>query len=188
MKGGSDDTMKHDLSTVKRAINGDAEAFEELLFKEEKILYYKALSYVGKKEDALDAIQETAYNAFLAIPKLRNPEYFSTWLFRILIRECYKLLKKREEMIAYEENELLKRLERNHDNEIESFHLSEALSKLNWAYQTSIILFYYHDLSIKEISEIMEKPVGTVKTYLRRAKKQLKSELERSYRLNEKTT
>ncbi|WP_232230175.1 hypothetical protein [Bacillus sp. J37] len=68
--------MKHDLHTVKRAINGDASAFEELLFKEEKMLYYKALSYVGKKEDALDAIQETTYNAFLGIGQLRNPEYF----------------------------------------------------------------------------------------------------------------
>ena len=180
--------MKHDIHTVKRAINGDVKAFEELLFQEEKMLYYKALSYVGKKEDALDAIQETSCKAFLSIGQLRNPEYFSTWLFRILIRECYRLLKEREQIIPYEENELLERLDRKQNKEIESFHLSEALSKLNSSYQTSIILFYYHDLSIQDISEIMEKPVGTVKTYLRRAKKKLKSELERSYKLNEKIT
>lgn len=188
MRGGGDDNMKHDLHTVKRAINGDVEAFEELLFKEEKMLYYKALSYVGNKEDALDAIQETSYNAFLAIRKLRNPEYFSTWLFRILIRECYKLLKQRDQMIPYEESELLKRLDSKQEEEIDSFHLSEALSRLKSSYQTSIILFYYHDLSIKDISEVMEKPVSTVKTYLRRARKKLKSELERSYPLNEKVT
>lgn len=180
--------MKHDLYTVKRAINGDAEAFEELLVKEEKILYYKALSYVGKKEDALDAIQETACKAFLAIGQLRNPEYFSTWLFRILIRECYSLLRERDQMIVYEESELLKRLDRKQDEEIDSFHLSEALSRLNSSYQTTIILFYYHDLSIKDIAEVMEKPVATVKTNLRRARKNLKSELERSYQLNEKVT
>ena len=180
--------MKHDIHTVKRAINGDVKAFEELLFQEEKMLYYKALSYVGKKEDALDAIQETSCKAFLSIGQLRNPEYFSTWLFRILIRECYRLLKEREQIIPYEENELLERLDRKQNKEIESFHLSEALSKLNSSYQTSIILFYYHDLSIQDISEVMEKPVGTVKTYLRRAKKKLKSELERSYKLNEKIT
>ncbi|KYG29605.1 sigma-70 family RNA polymerase sigma factor [Alkalihalobacillus trypoxylicola] len=180
--------MKHDLHIVKRAINGDARAFEDLLYQEEKMLYYKALSYVGKKEDALDAIQETSCKAFLSISQLRNPEYFSTWLFRILIRECYSLLKKREKMIPYEENELFERLNRRQDKEIESFHLSEALSNLNSTYQASIILFYYHDLSIQDISEIMEKPVGTVKTYLRRAKKKLKSELERSYKLNEKVT
>lgn len=180
--------MKHDLQMVKRAIAGDAEAFEELLFKEEKMLYYKALSYVGKKEDALDAIQETAYKSFLAIGQLRNPEYFSTWLFRILIRECYRMLRERDQMILYEESELLKRLDRQQEDEIDSFHLSEALSRLNTSYQTSIILFYYHDLSITDISEVMEKPVSTVKTNLRRARKLLKIELERSYQLNEKVT
>lgn len=181
-----DDTVKHDIHTVKKAINGEARAFEELLFQEEKMLYYKALSYVGTKEDALDVIQETACKAFLAIGQLREPEYFSTWLFKILIRECYKQLKKREQIVPYEEHELLKRLDQKQDKEIESFHLSEALSKLKSSYQTSIILFYYHDLSIQEISDVMEKPVGTVKTYLRRAKKKLKIELERSYKLNER--
>ncbi|QTD43280.1 sigma-70 family RNA polymerase sigma factor [Sporosarcina sp. Te-1] len=169
-------------------MNGDPASFEALLFKEEEMLFYKALSYVGNKEDALDAIQETACKAFLAIGQLRNPEYFSTWLFRILIRECYRLLNERNQMIPYEESELLKRLDRKQEEEIDSFHLGEALSRLESAYQTSIILFYYHDLSIKDISEVMEKPIGTVKTYLRRARKKLKSELERSYQLNEKVT
>ena len=132
--------MKHDIHTVKKAIYGDHKAFELLLIREEKMLYYKALSYVEKKEDALDAIQETSCKAFLSISQLKNPEYFSTWLFRILIRECYGLLKMREQIIPYEENELLKRLNRKQDKEIESFHLSEALSKLNSSYQTSIIL------------------------------------------------
>lgn len=188
MRGESNDQMKHNLKVVKRAINGDATAFEELLFKEEKMLYYKALSYVGNKEDALDVIQETACNAFLAIGKLRKPEYFSTWLFRILIRECYKLLKERNQIIPYEEHELLKKLDHKQEKVIDFYHLNQALSRLNSSYQTSIILFYYHDLSIKDISEVIERPVGTVKTHLRRARKKLKSELERSYQLNEKVT
>src|SRR5690625_3934551 len=138
--------MKHDVHTVKKAINGDAEAFENLLIQEERMLYYKALSYVGNNEDALDVIQEASYKAFLAIGQLRNPEYFSTWLFRILIRECYKLLKQRDQMIPFEENELLRKLDHKHDEEIECFHLSEALSRLNSSYQTSIILFYYYEI------------------------------------------
>jgi RNA polymerase sigma-70 factor (TIGR02954 family) len=178
--------VKHDIHTVKKAISGDARAFEELLFQEEKLLYYKALSYVRTKEDALDVIQETACKAFLAIGKLREPEYFSTWLFKILIRECYKLLKKREQIVPYEEHELLRKLDEKQEEEIESFHLTQALSTLNSSYQTSIILFYYHDLSIQDISDVMEKPVSTVKTYLRRAKKKLRSELERSYKLDER--
>lgn len=103
--------MKHDIELVEKAIKGDAQAFEQLLFKEEQMLYYKALSYVGRKEDALDVIQETTCKTFLAIKDLRNPEYFSTWLFRILIRECYQLLKKRDRMIPYDEMKLLRKME-----------------------------------------------------------------------------
>lgn len=180
--------MKHDINLVKKAIGGDAKAFEELLYKEEQMLYYKALSYVGNKDDALDVIQETACKAFLSIGDLRHPEYFSTWLFRILIHECYRLLNKRQQIIPYEESELFKKLESIDNEEIESLHLSEALSKLKPSYQTSIILFYYHDMSIQDISDIMEKPVGTIKTYLRRARKSLKNELERSYSFNERAT
>lgn len=159
MKRGEGSKLKHDIYIVKKAINGDISAFEE-----------------------------TSCNAFLSISQLKNPDFFSTWLFRILIRECYRLLKRRNQVIPYEESELLKKLDSKQGIEIDSFYLSEALSKLHSFYQTAILLFYYHDLSIQEILEIMEKPLGTVKTYLRRAKKKLKTDLERSYKINEKIT
>ncbi len=179
--------MKHNITTVKKAIKGNTEALESLLFLEQRMLYYKALQYVSTKEDALDAIQETSYHALLSIHQLRQPEYFSTWLFRILIRECYKLLREQKKMIPYEDDVLLKKLETKDEKELDTSYVREALSKLNPSYQTSIILFYYHDLSIKDISEIVEKPVGTVKTHLRRARKLLKTEIERSYPFNEKS-
>lgn len=178
--------MKHDIHTVKKQLVETLGLLKNYFSKKRNCFYYKALSYVRTKEDALDVIQETACKAFLAIGKLREPEYFSTWLFKILIRECYKLLKKREQIVPYEEHELLRKLDEKQEEEIESFHLTQALSTLNSSYQTSIILFYYHDLSIQDISDVMEKPVSTVKTYLRRAKKKLRSELERSYKLDER--
>lgn len=179
--------MKHDITTVKKAIKGDTEALETLLFLEQRMLYYKALQYVSTKEDALDAIQETSYHALLSIHQLRQPKYFSTWLFRILIRECYKLLGEQKKMIPYENDVLLSKLVTKDETELDNSYVSEALAKLNPSYQTSIILFYYHDLSIKDIAEIVEKPVGTVKTHLRRARKLLKTEIERSYPFNEKS-
>jgi len=179
--------LKHDMSTVKKAVKGDTQALETLLLLEQRMLYYKALSYVSTKENALDVIQDTSYNALLSIHQLKNPEYFSTWLFRILIRECYKLLREQKKVIPYEDDVLLKKLESKDDKELETSYVREALSKLSTSYQTSIILFYYHDLSIKDISEVMEKPVGTVKTHLRRARKKLKVEIERSYQFNEKS-
>ena len=178
--------MEHDLSIVKQAIAGNKEAFEHLLILEEEKLFYTALSYVGQKEDALDAIQEAACKAYLTVHQLKHLEFFSTWLFRILINECYRLLKKGQKIIPYEESELLNRLQEQEDVMGNPIDLSEAIQRLNHSQQMAIILFYYHDLPIKEISEIMEKPVSTIKTYLHRGKKQLKRELERSATFNEK--
>ena len=178
--------MEHDLSIVKQAIAGNKEAFEQLLILEEEKLFYTALSYVGQKEDALDAIQEAACKAFLTVHQLKHPEFFSTWLFRILINECYRLLKKGQKIIPYEESELLNRLQEQENVTGNPIDLSEAIQHLNHSQQMAIILFYYHDLPIKEISEVMEKPVSTIKTYLHRGKNQLKRELERSATFNEK--
>ena len=180
--------MENKEQLVQRAIKQDAEAFEQLLINEERKMYYTALSYVGSKEDALDAIQETAYKAFLAIKNLREPEYFSTWLIAILIRECYQLLRTRNETIPYEENELLSKLTYDEIDTVEHLYIKDTIAKLPEHYQTVIVLFYYHDLAIRDIATIIEQPVGTVKTYLHRARQQLKKELERGYRLNEKAT
>jgi len=178
--------MEHDISIVQQAIAGDKEAFEQLLILEEEKLFYTALSYVGKKEDALDAIQEAACKAYLSVGQLKQPEFFSTWLFRILIHECYRLLKKGQKMIPYEERELLNRLQQEENVVVNPIDLSEAIKQLNHSQQMAIILFYYYDLPMKDISEVMEKPVSTIKTYLHRGKKQLKRELERSVTFNEK--
>ena len=178
--------MEHDISIVQQAIAGDKEAFEQLLILEEEKLFYTALSYVGKKEDALDAIQEAACKAYLSVGQLKQPEFFSTWLFRILIHECYRLLKKGQKMIPYEERELLNRLQQEENVVVNPIDLSGAIKQLNHSQQMAIILFYYYDLPMKDISEVMEKPVSTIKTYLHRGKKQLKRELERSVTFNEK--
>jgi len=178
--------MEHDISIVQQAIAGDKEAFEQLLILEEEKLFYTALSYVGQKEDALDAIQEAACKAYLSVGQLKQPEFFSTWLFRILIHECYRLLKKGQKMIPYEERELLNRLQQEENVVVNPIDLSDAIKQLNHSQQMAIILFYYYDLPMKDISEVMEKPVSTIKTYLHRGKKQLKRELERSVTFNEK--
>ncbi|MGE7110116.1 sigma-70 family RNA polymerase sigma factor [Lysinibacillus sp. NPDC047702] len=178
--------MEHDIAIVKQAIAGNKEAFEQLLILEEEKLFYTALSYVGQKEDALDAIQEAACKAYISVHQLKQPEFFSTWLFRILIHECYRLLKKGQKMIPYEESELLNRLQHEENVIVNPIDLPEAIKQLNHSQQMAIILFYYHDLPMKEISEVMEKPVSTIKIYLHRGKKQLKRELERSATFNEK--
>ncbi|WP_062108907.1 sigma-70 family RNA polymerase sigma factor [Bacillus niameyensis] len=171
--------MEHNI--VKKAIKGDETAFELLIKQESSKLYRTAFLYVGNKEDALDVVQETVYKAFKSIHNLKSPEYFSTWLIKILIRTAYRVLEKNKKLITVD-YESLPNLQDEKVIEIhQSLDLAEALNNLQENQKTAIILFYYHDLPIQMIATMMDKPEGTVKSYLRRAKMELKKLLEGDY-------
>lgn len=164
------------IHLVKKAIKGDEEAFETLIKNESEKLYRTAFLYVQNKEDALDVVQETVYKAFVSIRKVKNPEYFSTWLTRILIHTAFALLKKQQRHLSLDlVNEVS---EEKPKDSAENLDVMEALTLLNENYRTAIILFYYQDLSIRSIAITMDKPENTVKTYLRRAKVELKAIIE----------
>jgi len=173
MKGGY--SLEH-IALVKKAINGNQKAFETLVKNESEKLYKTAFLYVRNKEDSLDVLQETIYKAFVSIEQVKQPEFFNTWLTKILIRTAYDLLKKRKKTV--DEQLLDSYLDESSPNVEGKLDLTNAISTLNQNYQTVIILFYYHDLPIRCIADTMGKPESTVKTYLRRAKIELKLSLE----------
>lgn len=165
-----------ELILIEKAIQGDSEAFGNLLSIHSDRLYRTAYLYVGNRDDALDVIQETAYKAFSSIRQLRNKEYFLTWITKILIHCAYDVQRKRKNVVALAEQLTLPR-ERNE----EKIDLAEAIGKLPEKHRTSIILFYYYDMSLKEISKILGIPENTTKTYLSRGKKLLRKLLGGSY-------
>jgi RNA polymerase sigma-70 factor, ECF subfamily len=175
VKGGRD---LINTNVVKKAIKGNEEAFEQLITLESEKLYRTAFLYVRNKEDALDVLQETVCKAFVGIHKLKEPKYFSTWLVRILIRTAYEVLQKKKKTVLTGEAFIHKLTEGTSHKPEEDLDLTNAISHLDQDYQTVIILFYFHDLSIKTIAEKMEKPEGTIKTYLHRAKVELRNLLE----------
>lgn len=158
-------------------MQGDSDSFEQLLIKHSDRLYRTAFLYVRNREDALDVVQESAYKAFSSISQLRNEQYFLTWLTKILINCAYQVQRKRRDEIASEHNLAVFPGARTE----EKLDLSEAIGKLPANYQTSIILFYYYDMSLKEIANMLETPENTIKTYLSRGKKQLKKFLGGGY-------
>lgn len=166
------------INLVLNAIKGDEQSFETLITQESDKLYKIAMLHVRNKEDALDVIQETVYKAFISIGQLKNPEFFSTWLVKILMRSSYSLLKKKKKTLLPGEMALSGMLESVNQKVELDVDLPHALSKLEPHYQTVIILFYFHDLSIQSIAESLEKPEGTIKTYLRRARIELKKVIE----------
>ncbi|MDR6999037.1 sigma-70 family RNA polymerase sigma factor [Neobacillus niacini] len=159
---------------IKKAINGNKKAFEILIKQHYEQIYRTSFLYVHNETDALDVVQEATYQAFISIHTLKNPEYFMTWFTRIVIRCAGQILKKRNQVVPITDEQLENESLAEKSNQDNSLQLIEAVGQLQENYRTAIILFYYHDYSIKTISSIMEIPEGTVKTYLSRGKATLK--------------
>ena len=165
-----------ELSLIRKAIQGDSEAFEQLLIVHSDRLYRTAYLYVGNRDDALDVIQETAYKAFSSIKQLRNEEFFLTWITRILIHCAYDVQRKRNNVVTLSDQLTFPR-----ERMDEKMDLTEAVGKLPEKQRMSIILFYYYDMSLKEIAQTLKTPENTIKTHLSRGKKLLRKLLGGSY-------
>lgn len=159
---------------VKKAIKGNKSAFEKLVQQHYERIYRTAYLYVHNEEDALDVVQEATYQAFTSIHSLKNPEYFMTWLTRIVIRCAGQVLKRKNNVVPMSDEILSNLPGQVNSNMEESLQLLQAIQQLRENYRTVIILFYYYDYSIKTISSVMDIPENTVKTYLSRGKAELK--------------
>ena len=162
------------IQLVKKAVRGSKSAYGELIAEYQVYLYKTAFLYVKNEADSLDAMQECVMRGLLAIGKLKEPQYFKTWITRILLN-CIWQGKKQTQTVALEEYR-----EKGVENYLieEKVDLYDAIDSLKEQYKTVVILFYFQELKIKEIARIMEIPEGSVKAYLYRAKKQLRRWLE----------
>ncbi|MDG0794101.1 sigma-70 family RNA polymerase sigma factor [Cohnella ginsengisoli] len=162
------------LELLKRAQKGDREAYAELFGQYEGDLYRAAYIYVGNPDDALDVVQETAYRSYKSIRGLKEPRYFKTWLVKIAIRCAMDVYRKRRNEAAwkpaYEETLLA---EEETDVPL-AISLQALLELLDVQEKQVVLLRYYYDLTIREVSEVMELPLGTAKTMLYRALAKLK--------------
>lgn len=159
---------------VKKAIRGDDEAFEYIINNCKERLYRTAFAYVKNEEQALDVVQETVYKAYVSIEKLKNPEYFNTWITRILINNALTVIKKNSKVVYLDNNELINNIIANEANSDEKIYIWQALEQLELKHREVIILKYFDDLTVTEIARVLDCPVGTVKTYLNKGLKKLR--------------
>lgn len=157
---------------VSVAIKGGKDEFISLIDMYESYLYKMAFLYVKNEHEALDIYQETIYSAYISISKLKNPRFFKTWITRILINNAKRKLKhigKRELLL---EGEMIEGVYEDNDSVAieEKIDLYNAIDSLEERYKTPIVLKYFQDMSIREISEVLSCPENTVKSYIRRAK------------------
>lgn len=161
-------------SLLKKSKKGDKKAFSTLIEQEKLKLYKMAYLYMKNEDDALDIVQETVMKAFVNINSLKEEKYFSTWITRILINTSLEAIRKNNNVIPIHELVQEQEIANQHEERMDLF---SAISNLEEKYKTVIILKYYKDLTVPDISEILQCPQGTVKTNLHRGINELKKML-----------
>lgn len=170
-----------DILLVKRAIKGNREAFEDLINMYFDRLYKEAYLRCKHEEDAKEIVQETIYKAYRNIKSLKEPKYFKTWLSKILINVSNDYMRKNGMIeLEHDENDYVKKVH-NHDQIEIKIDLYNAMDELEDKYKDVIILRYIEDLKIEDISQILERPVNTIKTHIRKAIKDMKNLLKEDY-------
>ena len=147
--------------------------FEEEYKKHEKALLLVALSYLHNTEDARDVLQEAAIAAYRSIDKLRQPEYFKTWLTRIVINKSKNFLKSKR----YTE-ELTDNLNLFCSVPSEELEIMDILCRMDPATAVYISLRFYNGMSYDEAARALRQPVSTVKYRTAKALRELKTLLE----------
>lgn len=170
-----------ELRDVEKAQKGNKEAFETIIMEIIDSLYRVAYGILRNEEDASDAISNATLKAYEKLKTLKNPEFFKTWITRIVINECNSILNQKKKIIymeSYIENQKNTYIK---DNEI-SIDVQEAIKKLNEDLNQIVVLYYFNDLGVEEIANILEIPKGTVKSRLSRARQILAKELINGYK------
>ncbi|WP_066895448.1 RNA polymerase sigma factor [Clostridium nigeriense] len=157
---------KEDL--VYKAKRGNGKAFTKLMDENLKSMYRVGKGILTREDDIEDAIQNTILKAYLNIKTLKNDELFKTWLIKILINECNKIYNFNKKCISFD-----KVVEEQYKDKYEDFDLKVAVDSLPEDLRLVITLFYFEDLKISEISEVLRIPEGTVKSRLSRAKSKI---------------
>jgi len=139
--------------------------------------YRIAYCYVYQKEAALDIVQNAICKALENYNSIRNVKAIKTWFYRILINECLRYLKKSKREILCEPAELKEEIyyEVAYEPKLEIY---QKVCDLPEHLKTIIILHYFNQMTLKEISQTIEVNLSTVKTRLYAALKYLKKELE----------
>lgn len=162
-------------SEVIRAQKGDKEAFISLMKRLELRMFNIARSIVKKEEDCADAMQETVLKAYRALPTLQNPRFFNTWICRILINECNTLLRKKSKTVSMAEPPQAAYVPQAADIRMD---LRDAVERLEETQRTIVILYYFEELTIQQIADMLGMSAGAVKTRLYRARMTLSRRLK----------
>jgi len=174
-----------EVDLVRRARAGDADAFDVLVAGRVTAAYQTAWAILRDEADARDATQETFFQVWRDLPRLRDPEKFDAWAGRILHNRCMTLLRRRRsnavrEVRVEEWDGAAYASGRHHlaDDHAESDAIRRAFARLTSEQRVLLAFHHVHGRSVAELATITGAPSGTVKWRLHNARQALERALE----------
>ena len=146
----------------------DREEFTRRALDMEYSLYRVAKTLLRSDHDCADAVQESLVKGLQAARGLRQSEYFKTWMTRILVNTCKDMLKKQARRPAAEISEALPA-----KDDTEQRELYEALQTIPEELRLPLVLHYMEGLTVREVSQVLHVPEGTVKRRLWLGRKEM---------------
>jgi RNA polymerase sigma factor (sigma-70 family) len=162
---------------VTKAMQGDQDALVQLIMAQDEQYYQLSYVYMKNRHDSLDAIQDMIVVVYENIHRLKNEQSFYTWSKVILVNCCKKLLRKKKKTILLDNLAEEYCVERAFGQRETQLVLEKHLAKLSNKQREVINLRYALDLEYQMIAEILKVPLGTVKSRINSAQKQLKLSL-----------
>ncbi len=160
---------------VKKAQReNDAESFIQLMELNRQSMLKVARSYLTSEQDVADAMQDTILTCYEKLHTLQQPQYFKTWLIRIVINRCKDILRQnhREELPGELEAQAVT------DESFADVEFRELLQQIDEKYRTILVLYYVEGFNTKEIAGLLDMNEHTVKSRLVRARKKFAMQLE----------
>ena len=182
---------ENDQILIDRFTSGDTNAFQELVERYKKKVYYLAYDIAGDHHEAEDISQEVFIKVFRSLNAFRRDAKMSSWLYQITVNASIDSLRKKPSKLGtsidtleradVQDNPLGGSTDLDPERSAESLlfqrHISQALQKVSPKERSVFVMRHYNDFKIREIAEILNISIGTVKALLFRAIKKLRKEL-----------
>lgn len=179
---------------VKKSLQGDTVAFEELVIQYQNKIYALSYRYMGNEEDAYDMTQEAFLKAYRSLRTFKGDSSFGTWLYRVATNVCLDELRRRkrriatlslDEPLATDEGEVEKEIPDTsptadiiYEKKEFSKYIQNLLDQMKPEHKTVIVLRDVMELSYEEIADVLDCSLGTVKSRLSRARNALRKKLD----------
>lgn len=159
---------------MRKAQNGDKNAFVRLMEENELAMYRTAKAILHTEADVEDAVQEAICRAFYKINTIRQPKYFKTWLTRVVINCCYDLLRQQKGLLPLE---VLPEEGVTDDRDL-SLDVRKTLAELSENDRLILTMYYLNDLPVKEIANMLSISEGAAKMRLSHGRKKFRENFE----------